>query len=331
VLVAFASNLFGVFEIRTGAGTLGNLGQQATGARRSFFEGLLAVALATPCSAPFLGTAVGFAFASAPIVIVGIFLAVGLGLAAPFLLITCVPGWARFVPRSGAWMHLVRSGLGFALLATVVWLLWIFGGSGGLDGVVALIGFLLTLAFSLWCFGQLQRSSYQRTAFGAGIAVFFLSVAGLNGVGTRAEMTERGALTAAADSRTASTWQKWSPSGVRAALNAGAPVFVRFTADWCITCKLNEKAVLRNDTILQALEQSGFELFVGDWTHRDEGIRSELARHGRAGVPLYLVYDPQAPDSPVLLPEVLTVDRVLAALRDPTHPQKPQPTRSARR
>ena len=108
-------------------------------------------------------------------------------------------------------------------------------------------------------------------------------------------------------------------------------MFVRFTADWCITCKLNEKAVLRNDTVLRALEQSGFELFVGDWTHRNEAIRSELARHGRAGVPLYLVYDPRAPESPVLLPEVLTVDHVLEALRDPNHPQKPQPARSARR
>ena len=315
VLVAFALNLFGTFEIRGGAGPLADLGQQATGARRSFFEGLLAVALATPCSAPFLGTAVGFAFASPPAVILGIFAAIGLGLAAPFALVAMVPAWARFMPRSGAWMQTVRSGLGFALLATVIWLLWIFGGSGGADGIVNLAAFLLLLAFSLWCFGLLQRSAHPRMTLAAGAAVLLLGGAGLNAVSARVEKvsaTSQNHSAVQADDDAA--WQPWSPDAVQARLRDGQAVFVRFTADWCITCKVNERVALADDDVVEALAQGGFALLVGDWTQRDEAIRSELSRHGRAGVPLYLLYDPQQPDEPRLLPELLTPEIVLAAL-----------------
>ncbi len=315
VLVAFALNLFGVFEIRAGLGALGGLGQDSAGTRRSFFEGLLAVALATPCSAPFLGTAVGFAFAREPAVILAIFLAVGLGLAAPFALVTLVPAWARFVPRSGSWMLVVRSGLGFALLATVSWLLWIFGGTAGADGIVGLIVFLLGLAFSLWCFGLLQRSEHQRVALGAGLAVIVFGAAGLNAVNAQldqARETREPSTHAVAD---ATGWRSWSPEGVRSALDQGAPVFVRFTADWCITCKVNEKLVLSDRSILAAFERGGFQRFIADWTRRDDAIRAELARYGRAGVPLYLVYHPDRPNDPQLLPELLTVAKTLHAVR----------------
>jgi thiol:disulfide interchange protein/DsbC/DsbD-like thiol-disulfide interchange protein len=312
VLVAFALNLFGVFEIRAGVGALGKLGQDATGARRSFFEGLLAVALATPCSAPFLGTAVGFAFASEPAVIIAIFLAVGIGLAAPFALVTAVPAWARFVPRSGSWMQVVRSGLGFALLATGVWLLWIYGGATGTTGIVRLIVFLLALAFSLWCFGLLQRSDHPRIALAAGLCVIVLGAAGLNAVNAEIDRGDDISREAAPES---SGWRTWSRQAVESALERGAPVFVRFTADWCITCKVNEKLVLNDGSMLAAFERGGFERFVADWTQRDEAIRSELARYGRAGVPLYLVYHPSRPDQPELLPELLTLEATLGTIR----------------
>jgi thiol:disulfide interchange protein DsbD len=316
VVLAFALNLFGVFEIRGGVGKLGDLGQQATGARRSFFEGLLAVALATPCSAPFLGTAIGFAFTSPPGVILAIFLAVGLGLAAPFALVTLIPSWARFVPRSGAWMQVVRAGLGFALLSTVVWLLWIFGGGTGMEGLLNLIAFLLGLAFVLWCFGLLQRSQRPRLVLGAGVAVLVFGAAGLNAV--NAEI-DRGVGEAAADrsglADASSPWRQWSPSAVQAHLAAGAPAFVRFTADWCITCKVNERVTLKDARVIAALESGGLGLFVGDWTQRNDAIREELARHGRAGVPLYLVYHPARPNAPQILPELLTPGLVLAAVR----------------
>ena len=151
LLLAFALNLFGLFELgvpgarwmQTGTGGEDN------NLKASFFEGLLAVLLATPCTAPFLGTAVGFAFASPAPVILAIFLAIGLGLAAPFVAITLVPGWARLLPRSGGWMLKLRSVLGFALLATLVWLLWIVGQQAGTDGMTVLLGFLLCLALGI--------------------------------------------------------------------------------------------------------------------------------------------------------------------------------------
>jgi thiol:disulfide interchange protein DsbD len=335
VLVAFALNLFGAFEIQAGAGALADLGQQTTGARRSFFEGLLAVALATPCSAPFLGTAVGFAFVSEPPVIAAIFLAVGLGLALPFLLVTLVPSWARFVPRSGAWMHTVRGALGFALLATVVWLLWILGRTAGAGGMVELIAFLLVLAFALWGFGVLQRSDRPRAALVAGLGVVVLSAAGLNAVGTQLAVEPGVAASEAAEDEDG--WEAWSSERVEKALEAGAPVFVRFTADWCITCKVNERIVLKDEAVRTALERGGYRRFVADWTRRDDAIRTELARHGRAGVPLYLVYDPERPETPRLLSELLTLDATVAALRqagqerDADHAQIAKPARSTGR
>ena len=314
VLVAFALNLFGTFEIQpSGTGRLAEIGQDAAGARRSFFEGLLAVALATPCSAPFLGTAVGFAFASPPFVIVGIFLAIGMGLAAPFLLVSLAPSLARFMPRSGSWMQVVRAGLGFALLATVIWLLWVFGNSAGADGIVALMTFLLALAFALWGFGQVQHRGHPRAALFAGALTLLVAAGGLNAVGAQladapAQESERQA------SLSEERWQTWSQSAVQAHLDEGRAVFVRFTADWCITCKVNERVALADPEVLDAFTRRNVALLVGDWTQRDDAIRAELGRHGRAGVPLYLLYDPERPGEPELLPELLTADRVLSSV-----------------
>ncbi|GAG15138.1 unnamed protein product, partial [marine sediment metagenome] len=154
LLVVFALNLFGVFEVtfQPGAG----LAAEATGLKRSFFEGLLAVILATPCTAPFLGTAVGFAFASSGPVIFAMFAAIGLGLAAPYAAITLVPAWGRLIPRPGAWMLQVRRALGFSLVATVVWLLWVLGRSVGVDVQAVVLGYLVAIAFLAWLFGVLQ-------------------------------------------------------------------------------------------------------------------------------------------------------------------------------
>ena len=180
VLVAFALNLFGVYEISADVGGAAQLGAQSTGSRRSFFEGLLAVVLATPCSAPFLGTAVGFAFAGSSLTIVAIFLAIGAGLAAPFVLVSLFPGWSRFLPRSGTWMMKLRAGLGFALLGTVVWLLSITGGQSGIEGMTILMILLLTVAFGLWVYGLLQSSARTWLRTAAGVGVVLLTLAGLD-------------------------------------------------------------------------------------------------------------------------------------------------------
>jgi len=299
VLVVFALNLFGVFEITLNAGGLAQLGQQAAGARRSFFEGLLAVVLATPCSAPFLGTAVGFAFASPTGVILSIFAAIGLGLAFPFVAISMLPGLARVLPRPGAWMLRLRASLGFALVGTNVWLLWILGRSAGVDAMVTLLAFLVAVAFTTWLFGMAQLGGHQRIKAAVGMAVLVLGLAGLSAVGLRHESQEVRAF---------------DPASITQELEAGRTVFVYFTADWCITCAANERLVLSDDRVQAAFGRGDVAVFKADWTRRDESIRLELARFGRAGVPMYLVYRAGAEEDPIVLPELLNVDLVLEAL-----------------
>ncbi len=319
VLVVFALSLFGVFEFRLDTSRMASAGAAAVGARRSFFEGLLAVVLATPCTAPFVGTAVGFAFASSMATIAAIFLAIGLGLALPFLLICAVPGWARLVPRSGPWTIQLRVALGFALLGTVVWLLWVLGRSAGADAQAALLAYLCALAAGVWIFGVLQHSERASAARIAGVALVALALLGLRSLPV--------AATSSAGENVASPAElgrRFSSADVAAARARGAPVFVYFTAEWCLTCKVNEHVVLDDARVRAELEQRGFEIFKGDWTRRDEAIRKELARFGKAGVPLYVVYGSRETAQPIVLPELLTVDLFLNALQQvaPTQEKK---------
>jgi thiol:disulfide interchange protein DsbD len=311
LLVVFALNLFGVFEIALPASARLDVGAQTTGARRSFFEGLLAVLLATPCTAPFLGTAVGFAFASSAPVILGIFLAIGLGLAAPFVAITLVPAWASWIPRSGPWMTAMRAGLGFALLATVVWLLWVFGRSVGTDGMSLLLGLLVVLSVGVSIYGALQRRRDTSRAPLAAVLTTGLTAVALLALPFDSAPTPPSELRGLEFGEAS----PYDPAAVAAELATGRPVFVSFTADWCLTCKVNERVVLGDERVSNALTQRGFARFEADWTRRDEAIRTELARFGRAGVPMYLVYDPRHPDRPQVLSELLTVELFLDALR----------------
>ena len=316
ILVAFALNLFGVFEIDFGQGRLADVGQTGSETRRSVFEGLLAVVLATPCTAPFLGTAVGFAFAASGWTILTIFLAIGLGLALPFLAVSLAPGLARFVPRSGPWMLKLRAGLGFSLLATVVWLLWVVGQSGGTDALIGLVSMLLLLAFLLWGYGQAQPLRSPWLARGSATAIASIAIVGFNLIGFESATLMDPARDAAATDpmELEAGWAPYSEAGVAEALSLGRPAFVVFTADWCITCKVNEKTVLERTAIREAFAASGHALFKADWTRRDDKIRSKLSEFGRAGVPLYLVYSPEAPNDPEVLSELLTQYEVRAAL-----------------
>jgi thiol:disulfide interchange protein DsbD len=305
VLLVFALNLFGVFEIGVDASGLAELSRSATGARRSFFEGLLAVVLATPCSAPFLGTAVGFAFASPPALGSAIFLAVGLGLALPYLAIAAVPAWSRWLPRPGPWMAQLRRLLGFAVLATVVWLLSI---PASARAVVALLAWLVAVALGTWIGGSLQAAGRRGAARATALGVAALAMAA-------APLLPLHAPASSAASESPSAWRPFDPAAIQGELAAGRAVFVHFTADWCLTCKANEQLVLANPRVEGEFERLDVARFKADWTRRDERIRTELAAHGRAGVPMYLVYSPGAPDAPVVLPELLSVERVIDALR----------------
>ncbi len=310
VLVGFALNLFGVFEI--GAPTsLAGVGEQASGWRRSFFDGLLAVVLATPCSAPFLGTAVGFAFAGSAFAIALIFAAIGLGLAAPIAAVALVPATARFMPRSGPWMAKLRSSLGFALLASACWTLWIFGSSMGVDALAGALALLVALGLAVWVYGLHQAVERSGRGLLLACAIALAALVVLRPL-WRAPSSP---VAAAPAGDAAAGWQAFDKEAIAAELRDGRPVFVDFTATWCLTCAVNERTVIASERVQSELAKRGFALYRADWTRRDESIRRELARFGRAGVPLYVVYDPDAPDEPRVLSELLTIDGLLDALR----------------
>jgi thiol:disulfide interchange protein DsbD len=307
VLVVFASNLFGVFEIGVDTGRLAGVGAQASGARRSFFDGLLAVVLATPCSAPFLGTAVGFAFAGGATDVFAIFLVIGAGLALPFVSIAAAPKLARWLPRSGPWMPKLRALLGFSLLATVVWLLWILGRSAGVDAMASLLVWLLALGFATWLYAALREGSRLALHAGGFAAIGLLLVAGAGVVKVERAAPEEQAAEGGYP-------RAYQAAAVAEQQRAGRPVFAYFTADWCLTCKLNERVVLSDAEVQRALARQGYAVFEADWTRRDESIRAELARFGRSGVPLYLLFPPEAGAPPRLLPELLSKGGFLEAL-----------------
>lgn len=278
----------------------------------SFLTGVLAVAVASPCTAPFMGASLGFAFTLPAAQALLVFAALGAGMALPYLAMCAWPGLARAMPKPGVWMASFKSVMAFPMLATVVWLVWILGQQTGIDGAASLLGVLVALAFALWAWGRVDSERTARVVWsGIGVALLGLSL-------TWALPTWREAQAAAPASADA-TWQPWSAERV-AALNAeGRTVFVDFTAAWCVTCQVNKRTTLGNARLLAEVQTRKVALLRADWTRRDAAISNELARLGRNGVPVYAVYRPgQA--VPTLLPELLTVQTVLDALT-----QEPSP------
>jgi thiol:disulfide interchange protein/DsbC/DsbD-like thiol-disulfide interchange protein len=308
VLVAFALNLFGVFHVGTDGTALAGKVDASKGVVRSVGEGVLAVVLATPCSAPMMGTAVGFAFAAGTGTVLAIFTALGLGLALPFCALVMVPGLAKRLPKPGVWMERAKQLLGFALLGTAAWLVWVMGGLAGVDGMGRLLAFLVAVALGAWLYGLAQAAGGTRRLVGVVAALVVLVATG--GFTLRFDGT---APTARAS--TVSSAQPWDEAAVAAALKAGQPVFIDFTADWCLTCKFNERTVLAREEVRSTFTRHQVAFFVADWTRRDAVITAKLGEHGRAGVPMYLVISPSAPDRPEVLPELLTADTVIQAVR----------------
>jgi thiol:disulfide interchange protein DsbD len=309
VLVAFALNLFGVFTVGTDGTALVEKVDSSHGLARSAGEGVLAVVLATPCSAPLLGTAVGFALAAGPGTVLATFLMLGLGLALPFCLLVLVPGLTKLLPRPGAWMERGKQLLGFALLGTTVWLVWVMGGLTGVDGMARLLSFLAVVGLGAWLYGLAQGATGGRKAAGVGAVVAVLAVGGA--LSLRFDETGPALRKASAVGEA----QPWDEAAVAAALEAGQPVFIDFTADWCLTCKFNERTVLTREDVRATFAQHKVAFFVADWTRRDARISAKLAEFGRAGVPMYLVVSPASPGKPEVLPELLTTDSVVEAVR----------------
>jgi thiol:disulfide interchange protein len=303
-----ALNLFGVFEIAPGGKILNAAGQLSSkhGAPGAFFNGLLATTLATPCTAPFLAPALGFAFSQNAPTIILIFLFVGLGLATPYVLLSCNPALLKFLPKPGAWMEQFKIAMGFPMLATAVWLFNVASDDYGVR-VFWLGVFLVVLAFAAWIFGEFVQRG--RKAKGIAFAVVLILLIGGYGFALenklhwREMIPESDAASSLAKSSGGIDWQPWSPEAVARARAAGKPVLVDFTAAWCVTCNAIIKPALENNSVVAKLKEIGVATFLADYTRTPQNITDEIAKYGGAGVPLVLVY-PKSPDTPpIVLPQ----------------------------
>jgi len=304
---ALALNLSGVFEV----GQILPSAVATWSARNSFvndaLSGALAVAVASPCSAPFMGAAVGYGLAQNGASTLAVFAALGLGMALPYVLLAFFPGWRKHLPRPGPWMIRLKQLLAFPLYGTVIWLAWVLGAQLDNDAVARLGAALLLLAVALWAW-QTSRTGaaagWRWTALGALLAAIF--------VGAPVAVAPGGGESAARAVAGEKGWESYAPERVRQLTDAGRPVFVDFTAAWCVTCQVNKRLVLNSDTVQQAFARHGVALLRADWTRRDATIGRALAALGRSGVPVYVLYRPGR--EPLLLPEVLSQGTITDAL-----------------
>lgn len=311
LFLLIALNLLGVFEIGMSMMGAANSVQGAGGLASSFWSGLLATVVATPCTAPFMGSALGFGLSQPKLQSLLVFTALGLGMSAPYLLLSASPRLLRFVPRPGPWMARFKELLAVPMLATVVFLAWLLGQQAGVDGMAWLLAAFIPVALGAWIYGRASRAALEgRPHRGSMAWAGALVVAGLALALTRATVP-----VAAAPATAGSLG--WEPFSVerRDALRAqGTPVLIDFTASWCLSCQVNERVALETPAVRAKLREHGVVLLKADWTRRDDRITEALASYGREGVPLYVLYGREKNASPRLLPEVLTPGIVLTAL-----------------
>lgn len=295
-------NLAGVFEFGSLLPSSWASAQAKHPLADSFLTGVLAVAVASPCTAPFMGASLGAAVTLPTVQALAVFAALGLGMALPYLAASAWPALARALPRPGVWMAHFKTLMAFPMFATVVWLVWVLGQQAGIDGAAALLATLVALAFSAWALGSQALGAKARWGFGA-VSLLVLALAVSWSLPTWREAQ------AAAPDKAEGAWQPWTPERAAEAVAQGKPVFVDFTAAWCVTCQVNKRTTLSRAEVMDDFKQRGVVLLRADWTRRDAAITAELARLGRSGVPVYALYTPGAA-APAVLSEVLSVAEV---------------------
>ncbi len=314
VVALMTVSMFGVFDISVNSGVQGLDGlTKQEGLRGAFFTGVLATLLSTPCTAPFLGTALGFAFTQPWLVIIMIFLSIGMGLSAPYLALTYNPAWLKMMPKPGMWMVRLKEAMGFAMLLTLVWLVSVLVSQCGPAAVLPTCLWLVTLVVCGWLYGAFappHASVFQRRSVMALIA----AVALLSGWCFLPSLTTARKQTGLHVSALGVTTEEFSEEALKRHLAAGRVVVLDFTADWCLTCQVFEKTVLSSSEVQQALVANNAVVLRCDWTNGDPLITAKLREFGRSGVPVYVVYSPHRTNSPQLLPEVLTRSAVVEAL-----------------
>ena len=298
-------NLAGVFEFGQFVPSSVASAQARNPLVNDFLSGVLAVVVASPCTAPFMGASLGLALGLPALQALALFAALGVGLALPYLVASLVPAFARMLPRPGVWMHTLRRLLAFPMFATVAWLVWVLGQQSGIDGAGALLALLVALSAVVWALTLQGRTRLVLAPVMGGLFVLLAA-----GIGS-AVVTPPAALAADTTGSTA-RWQAWSAPQVEALTASGKPVFVDFTAAWCVTCQVNKKTTLSNDDVLADFDTRKVALLRADWTRRDPAITAALAALGRNGVPVYVLYRPG--QAPLVMTEILSPGEVRAAL-----------------
>ncbi len=312
IVLVFALDLFGVFEISLPQALMHRMLHSSTreGEAGSFFQGLFATALATPCTAPFLGTAIGFSFTQSPLIILLMFLAVAAGMSAPYFVLSAQPAWMKFVPQPGPWMVHVKQFMGFLLLATLLFLIYVLGAQRGLDGAIWASCFLLLIAIACWMKGAFVVPTASAAKRGIVLVLMLLILigSGFYFIGIRFRASTPDLVQAEQGG-----WQPFTPDRLQSERDQGHAVFIDFTAAWCLTCKFNEKAVLENSDIRGAFQRHNVVKLKADWTNGDPTITKLLQQFGRPGVPLYVLY-PGKSQEPFVFPELLTKNILLEKL-----------------
>jgi thiol:disulfide interchange protein/DsbC/DsbD-like thiol-disulfide interchange protein len=318
-------NLFGVFEIGSVFTRLGAPLAGARGEAGSFFSGLLATAVATPCTAPFMGSALGYALTHSLPAAFGVFTALALGMSAPYVLLSAFPALVARLPRPGKWMETFKQIMGFPMMAAALWMIFVFSALADSAGVIRLLAALLLSGMGAWIWGRwggIVRPRMSRITAAILATVLVAGSVGFAVVSVRAapspalEGVLPGVRTAA---QGAAAWEAWSPEKVAQLRSQGTPVFIDFTAKWCLSCQVNERFALDNPQVAARFKERGVTALLADWTDRNDIIARALSGYGRASIPLYVYYRPGV-EEPIFLPEILTPGIVLAALDEAPNP-----------
>jgi len=315
-LFLFGLSMFGVFEIGTSLTTIEGKTGSKSGLFGSFMSGVTATVVATPCTAPFMGSALGFSLTQPAWASMAIFTFLGLGMAFPYVLLASVPGFLKFVPKPGRWMESMKQFMGFLLVATVLWLLWVLSIQTGSDMVIVVLGALLIISIAGWIYGRwgnIAMSKKSRT-ISTIVAVLLLVSSMYASIGSLEDIATRPQLGNSSSSGSIN-WQPYSDQLVQDLVDKGDPVFIDFTAAWCLSCQVNDKITFSSEEVLQTINDLGITTIKADWTNRDESITKALASFGRNSVPLY-VYFPGGNKEAVLLPEIITPGILLDYLNE---------------
>ncbi len=310
LMFAVGLSLSGVFTLGTSVVGVGSMLAERSGYTGSFFTGVLAAIVATPCTAPFMGAAIGYALAKPPLQLLTVFLSLGLGLALPYLLLTLWPLLRRHMPQPGAWMEWLKQALAFPMYAASVWLVWVLAQQAGPNAVAFALGGMVIIAFAAWIFQNTRNGKTTARHIGSGIAIAALVLALVSGYTGVTNSASTAAVAATADKN----WEPYSQQRLTELRAQGKPVFINFTAAWCISCLVNDRVALQQSSVASTFREQGITYLKGDWTNQDREISAKLAEFGRSGVPLYLFFAAGEDAEPTVLPQILTPDIVLSAI-----------------